>query len=142
MSGCTKAGVRMEEQESKLEGGTVAVDKVKQEAQVAVSSFCTSHRELCHRLQKAPVVKMVGSDGLSDNVGEEPGGVSSAPKLISHKLKLSFPLAYSSSALISLNRSEGKWVRVFASATEAEVDRKGNDTFFADQVGGCVSPKL
>ncbi|KAF3527703.1 hypothetical protein DY000_02041204 [Brassica cretica] len=61
--------------------------------------------------------------------------ISSAPKLISHKLKVSFPLAHGSSALISLNRSEGKWVRVFASATEteAEVERKGNDTFFADQ---------
>ncbi|KAF8087025.1 hypothetical protein N665_0602s0008 [Sinapis alba] len=60
-------------------------------------------------------------------------GVSSAPKLISHKLKVSFPLAHASSALISLNRYEGKWVRVFASATENEVDRNGNDTFFADQ---------
>ncbi|CAN6924437.1 unnamed protein product [Brassica oleracea] len=61
--------------------------------------------------------------------------ISSAPKLISHKLKVSFPLAHGSSALLSLNRSEGKWVRVFASATEteAEVERKGNDTFFADQ---------
>ncbi|CDY69637.1 BnaAnng31090D, partial [Brassica napus] len=61
--------------------------------------------------------------------------ISSAPKLISHKLKVSFPLAYGSSALISLNRSEVKWVRVFASATETEteVERKGNDTFFADQ---------
>ncbi|KAH0942892.1 hypothetical protein HID58_002529 [Brassica napus] len=61
--------------------------------------------------------------------------ISSAPKLISHKLKVSFPLAYGSSALISLNRSESRWVRVFASATETEteVERKGNDTFFADQ---------
>ncbi|CAH8302742.1 unnamed protein product [Eruca vesicaria subsp. sativa] len=65
-------------------------------------------------------------------------GVSSSPKLISHKLKVvSFSLAYSSSAsfrFISLNRSERKWARGFASATEAEVvEIKGNDTFYADQ---------
>ncbi|ESQ29494.1 hypothetical protein EUTSA_v10023381mg [Eutrema salsugineum] len=62
-------------------------------------------------------------------------GVSSAPKLLSQKLKVSFALAYGSSAsfrLFSLNRSNGKWVRGFASATEAEVEKKGNDTFFAD----------
>ncbi|KFK40825.1 hypothetical protein AALP_AA2G046400 [Arabis alpina] len=61
-------------------------------------------------------------------------GVSSAPKLLSRKFKVSFALAASSVSfrLVSLNRSDGKWVRGYASATEAEVERKGNDTFFAD----------
>lgn len=63
-------------------------------------------------------------------------GVSSAPKLLSHKFKVSFALASAASVsfrLVSLNRADdGKWVRAFASATEAEVERKGNDTFFAD----------
>ncbi|KAL1202633.1 DEAD-box ATP-dependent RNA helicase 22 [Cardamine amara subsp. amara] len=62
-------------------------------------------------------------------------GVSSAPKLLSQRFKVSFALAYGSSAsfrLISLNRSGGKWVRGYTSTTEAEVEKKGNDTFFAD----------
>lgn len=65
-------------------------------------------------------------------------GVSStSPKLLSQRFKVSFALAYGSSASLrlisSLNRSDGKkWVRGFASDTEAEVERKGNDTFYAD----------
>ncbi|XP_010414613.1 PREDICTED: DEAD-box ATP-dependent RNA helicase 22 [Camelina sativa] len=65
------------------------------------------------------------------------GVSSSAPsKLLSQKFKVSFALAYGSSVssrLSSLNRSDGKWVRGFASTTEAQVEKKGNDTFFADQ---------
>ncbi|XP_019093254.1 PREDICTED: DEAD-box ATP-dependent RNA helicase 22-like [Camelina sativa] len=65
------------------------------------------------------------------------GVSSSAPsKLLSQKFKVSFALAYGSSVssrLNSLNRSDGKWVRGFASTTEAQVEKKGNDTFFADQ---------
>ncbi|CAD5315873.1 unnamed protein product [Arabidopsis thaliana] len=64
------------------------------------------------------------------------GVSSSAPsKLLSQRFKVSFALAYGSSVsfrLSSLNRSDRKWVRGFASATEAEVEKKGNDTFFAD----------
>uniref|UniRef100_A0A1J3FSK2 RNA helicase n=1 Tax=Noccaea caerulescens TaxID=107243 RepID=A0A1J3FSK2_NOCCA len=65
-------------------------------------------------------------------------GVSStSPKLLSQRFKVSFALAYGSSASLrlisSLSRSDGKkWVRGFASDTEAEVERKGNDTFYAD----------
>ncbi|CAH8256410.1 unnamed protein product [Arabidopsis lyrata] len=64
------------------------------------------------------------------------GVSSSAPsKLLSQRFKVSFALAYCSSVsfrLNSLNRSDAKWVRGFASTTEAEVEKKGNDTFFAD----------
>ncbi|KAG7585193.1 P-loop containing nucleoside triphosphate hydrolase [Arabidopsis thaliana x Arabidopsis arenosa] len=64
------------------------------------------------------------------------GVSSSAPsKLLSQRFKVSFALAYGSSVsfrLSSLNRSDRKWVRGFASTTEAEVEKKGNDTFFAD----------
>ncbi|CAN8244930.1 unnamed protein product [Cochlearia groenlandica] len=69
-------------------------------------------------------------------------GVSSSQKLLSYRFKVSFALSYGFSAasfrLIPRNRSEGKWVlRGFASSSssatnEAEVEKKGNDTFFAD----------
>ncbi|CAL9238117.1 unnamed protein product [Arabidopsis halleri] len=64
------------------------------------------------------------------------GVSSSAPsKLLSQRFKVSFALAYGSSVsfrLNTFNRSDAKWVRGFASTTEAEVEKKGNDTFFAD----------
>ncbi|CAF1934377.1 unnamed protein product [Brassica napus] len=68
---------------------------------------------------------------------------SPEPKLISHelKLKVSFTLAYGSSAsfrLISLSRSEGKCVRGFASASEAEAEKRSDGTFYADQAAVCI----
>ncbi|CAA7047360.1 unnamed protein product [Microthlaspi erraticum] len=61
-------------------------------------------------------------------------GVSSTtPKLLSQRFKVSFGSSASLRLISSLNRSDGKkWVRGFASDTEAEVERKGNDTFYAD----------